>query len=53
MLDRPRNQVFACPLRYTQGPDATKVLGAEIAGLGLRGPVFLLAGRAATAALAK
>ena len=53
MLDRPRNQVFACPLRYTQGPDATKVLGAEIAGLGLRGPVFLLAGRAATAALAQ
>lgn len=53
MINGARNQVFACPLRYTQGPDATKVLGAEIAGLGLRGPVFVLAGRAATAALAQ
>ncbi len=35
--------VFSCPSRYTQGPGATARLGAEIASLGLRGPLLLLA----------
>jgi glycerol dehydrogenase len=39
--------VFCSPSRYTQGKDATAVLGAEMVGLGLKGPAFLVAGRSA------
>lgn len=35
--------VFSCPSRYTQGPSATSRLGAEIASLGLSGPLLLVA----------
>ncbi len=37
--------VFCSPSRYTQGKNATAVLGAEIAGLGLSGPALVIAGR--------
>lgn len=37
--------VFCSPSRYTQGKNATAVLGAEMAGLGLSGPVLIVAGR--------
>lgn len=35
--------VLSCPGRYTQGPNATASLGAEIASLGLGGPVLIVA----------
>ena len=44
--------IFASPSRYTQGADATRSLGAEMAGLGLAGPALVVAGRSATARLA-
>ena len=37
--------VFCSPSRYTQGKNATAVLGAEIAGLGLSGPALIVASR--------
>jgi glycerol dehydrogenase len=37
--------VFCSPSRYTQGKNATAVLGAEMAGLGLSGPVLIVGGR--------
>lgn len=37
--------VFCSPSRYTQGKNATAVLGAEMAGLGLSGPVLIVSGR--------
>src|SRR5512143_3087500 len=37
--------VFCSPPRYTQGKDATAVLGAEMVGLGLNGPALVVAGR--------
>jgi glycerol dehydrogenase len=37
--------VFCSPSRYTQGKNATAVLGTEIAGLGLCGPALIVAGR--------
>jgi glycerol dehydrogenase len=40
-------KVFCAPARYTQGPQATEQLGAEIHSLGLEGPAFLVAGRSA------
>ena len=40
--------VFACPSRYVQGPDATASLAAELRGLGLQGPLLVLAGPSAT-----
>jgi glycerol dehydrogenase len=40
--------VFCSPSRYTQGKNATAALGGEMAGLGLRGPALVLAGRSAT-----
>jgi glycerol dehydrogenase len=43
--------VFCSPSRYTQGPDATLSLGAEMATLGLNGPVLLLAGSSAIGSL--
>lgn len=39
--------VFCSPTRYTQGRNATQVLGEEMSGLGLRGPALILAGRSA------
>jgi len=35
--------VFSCPSRYAQGREATARLGAELATLGLSGPVLMLA----------
>jgi len=37
-------QVFASPSRYAQGPGATESLGSEMRGLGLEGPVLIVAG---------
>lgn len=45
--------VFCSPSRYTQGPDATLSLGTEMAGLGLAGPVLVLAGNSAVALLSQ
>jgi glycerol dehydrogenase len=39
--------VFCSPSRYTQGKDATAVLGAEMTGLGLQGPALIVGGRSA------
>ncbi len=39
--------VFCSPCRYTQGRNATESLGAEMARLGLPGPVLVAAGRSA------
>ena len=36
------NSLFCSPLRYTQGYDATQSLGAEMAALGLSGPVLVV-----------
>src|SRR5438270_4157048 len=43
--------VFCSPSRYTQGGNATLSLGKEMAGLGLSGPVFIVAGKTAIAVL--
>lgn len=37
-------RVFASPSRYAQGPGATESLGREMRGLGLEGPVLMVAG---------
>ena len=37
--------VFSSPSRYTQGPDATLSLGAEMKRIGLQGPALVLASR--------
>lgn len=37
--------VFSSPSRYTQGKQATAMLGAEMVGLGLSGPVLGVGGR--------
>lgn len=39
--------VFCSPGRYTQGRNATAQLGKEMAGLDLRGPALIVAGRSA------
>ena len=39
--------VFSSPARYTQGRNATRALGAEMATLGLEGPVLIMAGGSA------
>lgn len=39
--------VFCSPSRYTQGKHATRLLGQEMANLGLEGPVLILAGKSA------
>ncbi len=44
--------VFCSPCRYTQGRRATEQLGAEMARLGLPGPVLIVAGRSARRLLA-
>lgn len=38
---------FCSPARYTQGRDATAILGQELTTLGLPGPVLIVAGRSA------
>ena len=43
--------VFSSPSRYTQGVNATQVLGREMAGLGIEGPALIVAGRSAAAQL--
>ncbi len=45
-MDTPL-KVFCSPTRYTQGPHATRQLGAEIRTLGLEGPALIVAGRSA------
>lgn len=37
--------IFCAPSRYTQGPDATQSLGAELATLRLAGPVLVVTSR--------
>ena len=37
--------VFCSPSRYTQGKNATAVLGTEMANLGLVGPALIVGGR--------
>lgn len=44
--------VFCSPARYTQGKNATASLGAEMVGLGLRGPALIVAGKSAIRLLA-
>jgi len=39
--------VFCSPSRYTQGKNATDVLGQEMASLGLEGPALIVAGKSA------
>jgi len=43
--------VFSSPARYTQGIDATRELGGELAGLGIVGPALIVAGGSARAQL--
>lgn len=43
--------VFSSPARYTQGMNATRVLGPEMTGLGIVGPALIVAGRSARAQL--
>jgi glycerol dehydrogenase len=43
--------VFSSPARYTQGRDATRNLGREMAYLGIGGPALIVAGRSALAQL--
>ena len=38
-----KNNVFCSPFRYTQGPGVTRDLGKEMTGLGLSGPVLVIA----------
>ncbi len=45
--------VFSSPARYTQGVDATKILGAEMARLGIGGPALIVAGGSALAQLSE
>jgi len=39
--------VFSCPSRYTQGKNATEILGQELVTLGLDGPALIMAGKTA------
>jgi glycerol dehydrogenase len=43
--------VFSSPARYTQGVNATQILGREMAGLSIEGPALIVAGRSALAQL--
>lgn len=43
--------IFCAPSRYTQGPDATQALGAELATLRLPGPVLVVTSRSPRARL--
>ncbi|MEM5788941.1 MAG: glycerol dehydrogenase [Syntrophobacteraceae bacterium] len=44
-------KVFSSPARYTQGMNATRILGAELTGLGIEGPALIVPGRSAFAQL--
>ncbi|MCP5113483.1 MAG: glycerol dehydrogenase, partial [bacterium] len=44
--------VFSSPSRYTQGRGATRMLGAEMKGLGIAGPALVVAGASAERLLA-
>lgn len=44
-------KIFTSPSRYVQGVDATTALGAEMNGVGLGGPVLVIAGNAARSQL--
>ena len=44
--------VFSSAARYTQGMNATQILGQEITNLGIEGPALIVAGRSALAQLA-
>ena len=46
-------KVFCAPAGYTQGPHATRQLGAEIRSLGLDGPAIIVAGRNAVRLLSE
>lgn len=46
------HRVFCAPLRYVQGEGASSRLAAEMALVGLSGPVLVVGGRSAVAALA-
>jgi len=46
------HRVFCSPLRYVQGEGVTTRLAAEMAVIGLAGPVLVVAGRSATKELA-
>jgi glycerol dehydrogenase len=46
------HRVFCAPLRYVQGDGVTGRLALEMAVLGIHGPVLVVAGRSAVAALA-
>ncbi len=46
-------KIFASSSHYVQGPDATASLGAQMAGLGLAGPVLVIAGNSARSELAE
>ena len=48
-----KNNVFCSPLRYTQGPGATRELGKEMTGLGLSGPVLIIASKTPARVLEK
>jgi len=39
--------IFSSPSRYTQGVNATRILGREMTGMGIEGPAFIVAGRSA------
>lgn len=43
--------IFCSPSRYTQGPDATQALGAELSTLRLSGPVLVVTSRSPRARL--
>ncbi len=45
--------VFCAPSRYTQGKNATRFLGLEMAAVGLVGPALIVAGRSAVALLSE
>jgi glycerol dehydrogenase len=47
----PMLSVFCSPSRYTQGKNATRFLGQEMATLGLTGPALIVASRSAVALL--
>jgi glycerol dehydrogenase len=44
-------RVFSSPARYTQGVNATQILGREMAALSIEGPTLIVAGRSALAQL--
>lgn len=45
--------IFSSPARYSQGMDATRILGKEMAGLGIDGPVLIVAGKSAQGLLSQ